>query len=95
MAKRGEHFKKGKPPGSGIKKGGKKAKTLAWENLGEFITETGAERVAKMLTECNEQDFFKYYCLLLEYFKPKLQRSDVTSTVTNLTAGDVIKELKK
>jgi hypothetical protein len=67
-------FKKGH---EGFKpKGSKSVRTLAWEQLGEFITDTGAERVKVILAECTPEKFMIYYPLLLEYFKPKLARID-------------------
>lgn len=56
--------------------GAKSEKTLAWEQLGEFITEAGAGRVKKILAECPPEKFMIYYPMLLEYFKPKLARVD-------------------
>lgn len=64
--------KKGKPVGT------KSEKTLAWERLGDFITETGAERVKEILEDCSQKDFMIYYPMLLEYFKPKQQRVENT-----------------
>lgn len=66
-------FEKGNP---GKPKGAKSEKTLAWERLGDFITETGAERVKEILSNCTPDKFMVYYPLLLEYFKPKLARVD-------------------
>jgi hypothetical protein len=67
-------FKKGH---SGYKPlGAKSEKTLAWEHLGEFITEAGAERVKSILGTCPPDKFMIYYPMLLEYFKPKLARVD-------------------
>ena len=73
-----------KPKGSGLKKGQKIAKTLAWEQLGDFITETGAQRLKVLLETADERTFFQYYTLLLEYFKPKLQRSEVKQDGDNV-----------
>ncbi len=94
-------FKKGH---KGYKpKGAVSEKTKAWENLGEFITETGAERIKTILASCEPEDFIKYYTLLLEYFKPKLGRVEnkveqkvqgqLTINVINPTDFDKIKEL--
>ena len=58
-------------------KGAKSEKTLAWEHLGEFITESGAERVKEILGTCPPDKFMVYYPLLLEYFKPKLARTEL------------------
>jgi hypothetical protein len=67
-------------------------KTKAWENLGEFITESGAERVKLILGSCEPEDFIKYYTTLLEYFKPKLARSEskVESKVEGTLSINVI-----
>ena len=66
-------FEKGNP---GKPKGAKSEKTLAWEHLGDFITEAGAERVKEILSNCPPDKFMVYYPLLLEYFKPQLARVD-------------------
>lgn len=67
-------FKKGH---KGLKpKGAISEKTKAWENLGEFITESGADRVKTILARCEPEEFIKYYTVLLEYFKPKLARTE-------------------
>lgn len=66
-------FEKGN---TGKPKGAKSQKTLAWEHLGDFITESGAERVKEILSNCPPDKFMVYYPLLLEYFKPKLARTE-------------------
>jgi hypothetical protein len=91
---RGQNFKGKKPENSGVKKGSKNAKTLAWEKLGDFITDEGAKKVSEILKTSDPADFFKYYCLLLEYFKPKLQRSEVSAKVESVTLTDIFNELK-
>ncbi len=72
-------------------KGAKSEKTLAWEQLGEFITETGAERVKTILANCTPKEFMLYYPLLLEYFKPKLARTDTLKLPENTEPLNVIK----
>lgn len=66
-----EKGNKGKP------KGAISEKTIAWQNLGEFITESGAERVKDILATCPPDKFMVYYPMLLEYFKPKLARTEL------------------
>jgi hypothetical protein len=86
-------FKKGKSGNpKGMLKGTTHEKTKAWENLGEFITESGAERVKLILGSCEPEDFIKYYTILLEYFKPKLARSEskVESKVEGTLSINVI-----
>lgn len=75
---------KGKPVGI------KSEKTLAWEHLGDFITEAGAERVKQILVSCTPKEFMLYYPILLEYFKPKQQRVE-----TNLNIQDNSLEIKR
>ncbi len=50
------------------------AKTIAWNNLGDFITEQGAERLKRILAESDDATFMKVYIQLIEYFKPKQSR---------------------
>lgn len=81
-------FKKGQSGNlKGKPKGTLSQKTIAWENLGNFITETGAERVKAILTTAEPQDFIKYYTCLLEYFKPKLGRLE--NRVENKVEGQL------
>lgn len=67
--------------GAGRKKGSKNPKTIAWEELGKFITESGAQRAVEILLDPDTDDetFMKFYTLLLEYFKPKLARQELTA----------------
>lgn len=55
-------------------KGAISAKTIAWNNLGEFITEQGANRLKRILAEADDATFMKVYIQLIEYFKPKQSR---------------------
>ena len=55
-------------------KGAVSAKTIAWNNLGDFITGQGAERLKRMLSETDDVTFMKVYLQLIEYFKPKQSR---------------------
>jgi hypothetical protein len=61
-------------------KGAISTKTIAWNNLGEFITEQGAERLKKILIETDDATFMKAYIQLIEYFKPKHSRTELEST---------------
>lgn len=91
MGKGVKGFQKGQSGNlSGKPKGTKSEKTLAWEQLGDFITEAGAERVKKILTGCSEKEFMVYYPILLEYFKPKQQRIE-----NNLSVQDNALEIKR
>jgi hypothetical protein len=69
-------FKKGN---SGKPKGAVGEKTKRWEALGDMLVTEGAERVKEYLRNSDDDTFLKHYKDLLEYFKPKLNRSDITS----------------
>lgn len=77
MAK--HRFKKGepKPAGSGMQKGQKTAKVQQWEKLGEYITGELTEKVLAYINTLPPEKQFQAYMDLLEYFKPKLQRSEI------------------
>jgi len=71
--------KDGRPLGS------KNEKTKQWEKLGEFITESGAQRVMEHLNSIKDDaTFFAMYEKLLNYFKPKMQSTQLE------TKGDPI-----
>jgi hypothetical protein len=77
-------YKKGESGNpAGKPKGAINEKTKAWEQLGDFITETGADRVKDILTTCTNDQFMFYYPMLLEYFKPKRARVDKEGETAN------------
>ncbi len=57
-------------------KGAISQKSIAWQNLGEFITEGGAERLKRILNESDDATFMRVYIQLIEYFKPKQSRTE-------------------
>ena len=59
-----ENGKKTKP--------GKHTRTKQWEQLGEFITQSGAERAMSILNKLSDDQFLEQYNKLLNYFKPKI-----------------------
>lgn len=71
-------FKKGdkKPEGSGMQKGQVTAKTQAWDNLGDFLTEEGAEKAREIIRNAPPDKFMLYYTMFIEYFRPKRSRED-------------------
>lgn len=71
-------FKKGdkKPEGSGMQKGQVTAKTQAWDNLGDFLTEEGAEKARQIIRDAPPDKFMLYYTMFIEYFRPKRSRED-------------------
>ncbi len=61
---------------SGKPVGAKGTKTKAWEALGDFFTDAGAERAKKIMLKANDKDFMVHYQNLIELFKPKLARTE-------------------
>lgn len=57
--------------GGKANKGTRKSKLKDWDELGTFITEYGARRIAKLLRNSDDKEFFERYTKLLMYFKPK------------------------
>lgn len=70
---------KGKPSGS------KHQKTIEWEELGRTLLTKHSERANQILASCDDDKFLDHYGKLLEYFKPKLQRTEVKQDGTNKT----------
>jgi hypothetical protein len=71
-------FKSGKSGNvNGRPTGAKGKRTLEWEQLGDFITSEGAMRAIDILKKQKDNDFLKNYNALLEYFKPKQQRTEI------------------
>ena len=72
-------FQKGKIKTGGKKKGTKNKKTLAWEELGKYIAEAGSEKAKRILDNMDDDKFILAFEKFIEYFKPKLQRTDITT----------------
>lgn len=77
-------FKKGNP---GRKKGSKSEKTKQWEVLGESIMNEHTERFNEELNKLQGKDFIQAYTQVLEYFKPKLQRTELKGELENKTTS--------
>lgn len=71
---------KGKKTGGKVK-GSLNAKTKQWEALGEAIVTTHAERFNQILMEAGDENFQKYFTMILEYFKPKQARTEVAGEI--------------
>ena len=67
--------------GSGIKKGDVQAKRKAWDELGEYVMTKGVARYMQIIDELDNDSYLDRFENILEYFKPKLQRStqDITT----------------
>lgn len=64
------------PGNTEASKKGKHEKTKQWETLCESIMTTHTERFNSILANCEDDKFLTHYTQILEYFKPKLQRSE-------------------
>jgi len=71
---------KGKKTG-GRQKGSLNEKTKQWEHLGEAIKTTHADRLNAILDSCDDDTFIKHYSSILEYFQPKLARTEIKGEV--------------
>ena len=75
----------GKFDSNTAKEAGKKSKrgvsekVRFWNELKDYITEKGADKFKAELMKLSGKDFINTYVSVLEFFKPKLQRSQVES----------------
>jgi len=58
--------------------GDKNAKTMQWELMGEYLTDAGIQRYKELMDRAEGEDFIKYFMQLIEFFKPKLARKELT-----------------
>jgi|TARA_R100001530_G_scaffold73484_1_gene51818 hypothetical protein len=72
---------------AGKPKGAKSEKTKAWEKLGYYIANEGAQKYLEYLEECEPEEYMKRFESTLEYFKPKLARNqtELTGRIVNVT----------
>lgn len=72
-------FEKGhkKIPGSGMKLGQKTEKVQAWEELGNYFCNEGAQKYLSYITSLNGEVFARRYESMAEYFKSKQARHEV------------------
>jgi hypothetical protein len=75
-------FEKGHKKLGGIKKGQVQAKRAAWDQLSEYILGEGVDRYMSIINELPDNDFLDRFENILEYFKPKLARTQ-TDLTTN------------
>lgn len=64
---------------NGRPKGAKNKRTLQWEALGEAITGECTERFYEEIEKLEGKEYIDAYTKILEYFKPKQNRTDITS----------------
>jgi len=75
-------FKKGQNKVGGRVKGSVSTKIKQWEQLGDFMTNKGAERAMKVLSKLDDETYLDQYGKLLNYFKPRHQASTIDANVT-------------
>lgn len=62
----------------GRKEGDKNAKTVQWELMGEYLTNAGVKRYEELMQQADATEFPKLFLQVIEYFKPKLARKELT-----------------
>lgn len=73
-------FKKGQSGNArGKPTGTKSKKTVQWELLGDSIMNKHTERFNGVLKAMDDDKFADTFIKVLEYFKPKQNRTDITS----------------
>ena len=70
-------FEKGHEKIGGRKKGSKDKKTLQWEAIGEWLANEGSERYMKLLQQLEDDKYLNEFKAIIEYFKPKQQRTQI------------------
>ena len=67
-----------KPKNSGMKKGAKMKKTLEWEEFGRIVIDGTLPQVQSYFDSLKENPALLYeeWLKLIEYFKPKLARTE-------------------
>lgn len=63
----------------GRPRGSKNVRTLEWEQIKEAFITTHTARANRILATLDDEKFIDSYLKLLEYFKPKLARTEVTN----------------
>jgi hypothetical protein len=81
-------------------KGAISKKTEQWNELAESITTVHTERFNAVLGTMEDKDFLEIYLKVLEYFKPKLSRSEVKQENTHIVqqtkiTREALAELKR
>ena len=90
MAVTSTSFKKGAP---GKPKGAKNESTLikekvglsTWETMGEWLLNEGLDRYKIEMEKLKGKDYIFFFITLVEYFKPKLNRTTHEGTINTNT----------
>lgn len=70
--------------------GSKNAKTIQWELMGEYLTDAGIKRYEELMKTADEETFPKLFLQVIEYFKPKLARKELTGKDGDKLIPDLI-----
>jgi hypothetical protein len=62
----------------GAKKGSVYAKAALWQEMGDWIASEGTDKYMEYLKSLEGEDYARRFEAILEYFKPKLARSEMT-----------------
>lgn len=49
-----------------------------WDDIASFINGSGADRFLREIKACSSKDYIRNYLKILEHFKPKLTRADIS-----------------
>jgi len=60
--------------------GSKNVRVQEWESIKDAFLTIHTERANRVLSSLEDEKFLDAYLKMLEYFKPKLARSEVTNT---------------
>lgn len=93
-------FEKGHKKVGGKQKGKKNEKTLAWEGIGDYLINEGADRAREIMMQSKDEKFMLYFNTLLEYFKPKLARQELTGKdgeqlIPDLSDDEILRRINK
>lgn len=80
-------------PNAGSKPGSKKKKTLEWENFGKKVLDQGMPRFLEILKDSDDEQFAKVFIQIIEYFKPKLARTEIKNPDGEEFSLKIVKEI--
>lgn len=84
-------FQKGHKKVGGVTKGTKQKRTIEWEAFGRELLEKGLPRALEILQTCEDEQFMHHFEKYLEYFRPKLARTELSGSVEVKTISETTK----
>lgn len=75
---------------NGRPKGSRNVRTLEWEEIKEAFITTHTARANRILSTLEDEKFMDSYLKLLEYFKPKLARTEVSNHDNSTISVNVV-----